>query len=381
MNSSEDQFLAIGLMSGTSIDGVDCALVESDGHFARATLKAVHISYSTQLRREILQAMNEAASLGHPSRQNEQINQLEQKLTDIHGQAVSRILKTNNLTAKDIDVIGFHGQTLLHKPDQGWSWQIGDGQDLANRVRIPVVNDFRRQDVESGGQGAPLVPVYHQALIKALATPEYPVAIINIGGVSNITWIGSKNEGRMLAFDTGPGNAFLDDWVRQHTSEPMDRDGVLAAKGIVNHTLTEQWLTNSYFYKMPPKSLDRHSFNTRGIEKLSLEDGAATLLEFTVKSIEMGLSHCPQRPKHIYICGGGRHNKTLMLKLSRMGIPVSTVEELGWNGDFMEAEAFAYLACRHLLGLPVTFPGTTGINQPSSGGKLFKPDPSSLNVR
>lgn len=356
------------------MDGVDCALVESDAFSAKPVLKPIHISYSPDLRREISQAMAEAISLGHPSQQNEQIDQLEKKLTDIHAQAVTRILEINNLNRKDIDVIGFHGQTLLHMPDEGWSWQIGDGQYLANKTQIPVVNDFRRQDVENGGQGAPLVPIYHQALINSLPNQKYPLAIINIGGVGNITWIGSENDGSMLAFDTGPGNAFLDDWVKQHTGEPMDRDGLLSARGNIDHTLVQKWLKSSYFFKMPPKSLDRNSFDVNGLERLSLEDGAATLLEFTTKSIEIALSHCPDRPSHIYICGGGRHNKTLMSKLNRMDNPVSAVEELGWRGDFMEAEAFAYLACRHLQGLPITFPGTTGINQPEPGGKLFKPE-------
>lgn len=352
------------------MDGVDCAVVESDGHSAKAVLKPVHISYSPDLRLEISQAMDQAALLGHPSKQNTQINQLERKLTEIHAQAVQKTLKINDLTKEDINVIGFHGQTLLHRPDEGWTWQIGDGQYLASKTQIQVVNDFRRHDVENGGQGAPLVPIYHQALIKSLSKPEYPVAIINIGGVSNITWIGSSSENLMLAFDTGPGNAFLDDWIRQHTKEPMDRDGIIAAKGLADHSLTEQWLRNSYFFKMPPKSLDRSSFNISGMENLTLEDGAATLLEFTVRSIEMALSHCPERPKHIYICGGGRHNKTLMANLRRIDIPVDAVEMLGWNGDFLEAEAFAYLACRHMDELPITFPGTTGINQPAPGGIL-----------
>ncbi|MBL4802761.1 MAG: anhydro-N-acetylmuramic acid kinase, partial [Emcibacter sp.] len=232
---------------------------------------------------------------------------------------------------------------------------------------------FRRQDVENGGQGAPLVPIYHQALINSMTSQEYPVALINIGGVSNITWIGNQKEGHMLAFDTGPGSAFLDDWVNQHTGEPMDRDGVLSTQGNIDHILVEHWLTNSYFFKIPPKSLDRNTFTVSGLSALSLIDGAATLLEFTAKSIELALSHCPEAPKHIYICGGGRHNNALMARLKKMNVSVDAVEVLGWNGDYMEAEAFAYLACRHLCDLPLTFPGTTGISQPSSGGKLYKP--------
>ncbi|MCF6214741.1 MAG: anhydro-N-acetylmuramic acid kinase [Emcibacter sp.] len=378
MNFSKKQFLAIGLMSGTSMDGVDCALIKSNSHTAKAIGKAVHLPYSADMRRDIANAMTEAQQLGKPCLQNERLNKLEVKLTNIHAEAVREILSENNLNPKDIEVVGFHGQTLLHRPDQGWSWQIGDGQHLANMVNISVVNDFRRHDVENGGQGAPFVPVYHQALIKARMAQglevRWPIALINIGGVSNITWLHNVGEQQMLAFDTGPGNAFIDDWVKKHTGEPMDIDGALAAKGRVDHGLVKKWLENDYFTLPPPKSLDRRGFNVTGLEKLSLEDGAATLLDFTVKTIQIALEYCPQRPRYIYICGGGRHNKTLMSKLQKMDISVDSVENLGWNGDFLEAEAFAFLACRHLSGLPITFPGTTGIHQPSPGGKLYLPE-------
>ncbi len=377
MNFSKKQFLAIGLMSGTSMDGVDCALINSDAHTAKAVGKMVHLPYSPDMRRDIAGAMKEAQRLGNSVLQNEKLNQLETKLTNIHAEAVRKILSENNLNPKDIDVVGFHGQTLLHRPDQGWSWQIGDGQLLANMVNIAVVNDFRRHDVENGGQGAPLVPIYHQALIKARVDQghgvKWPIALINIGGVSNITWLHNDAERKMLAFDTGPGNAFIDDWVKKHTGEPMDIDGALAAKGKIDHVLVTKWLGNEYFTQPPPKSLDRLGFSVMGLESLSLEDGAATLLDFTVKTIQIALEHCPQKPEYIYICGGGRHNKTLMSKLKEGGIPVDSVEKLGWCGDALEAEAFAFLACRHLLYLPITFPETTGIHQPSTGGKLYRP--------
>ncbi len=374
MKLPKNQFIALGLMSGTSMDGVDCALINSDGISAKAMGYPVHMAYSPDLRHEISQAMEKALSLGHPSEQNGMMDGLTRTLTLVHGQAVEEILRKNNLKSSDIDIIGFHGQTLAHRPDRGWSWQIGDGQLLANITRIPVVNDFRRQDVEGGGQGAPLVPVYHRALMKNRPEADYPVAIINIGGVGNITWIGGGDGAVMLAFDTGPGNAFLDDWVKQHTGEPMDRDGVLAAKGQIDHDLVGGWMSDPYFLKTPPKSLDRRAFDIRGIEKLSLIDGAATLLEFTVKSIGRALDHCPEPPGHIYICGGGRHNKFLMSKLGRMTVPLDNVETLGWHGDYLEAEAFAFLACRHQSGLPITFPETTGISAPATGGKLFIPE-------
>lgn len=357
------------------MDGVDCALIESDGHGAKAVGQAVHMAYSPDLRHQIVSAMAEAAAEARPNRKSKNLNQLERALTLIHAQAVTQLLAVNGLSHKDVHVVGFHGQTLRHQPAEGWSWQIGDGALLANEIDIPVVNDFRRQDVESGGQGAPLVPIYHQALIQALPksvnASNYPMAIVNIGGVSNVTWIGKA--GHMLAFDTGPGNALIDDWVRQHTGEPMDQDGRYAAEGKSDLPLLKTWMAEAYFTQIPPKSLDRQAFSVQGLERLSLTDGAATLLDFTVKTIEAAFTHCPERPQHIYICGGGRHNKILMSKLARGVIPVDAVEKLGWRGDFLEAEAFGFLACRYLLGLPITFPGTTGTARPLPGGTLCNP--------
>lgn len=356
------------------MDGVDCAILRSDGHETKTAGKPVHISYNSNLQSDISRAMEEASYLGSPTNDNAHITQVEKTLTTIHGEAVRDLLAINNRTAPEIDVIGFHGQTLIHRPDMGWSWQIGNGQELATLTKIPVINDFRRQDVKNGGQGAPLVPIYHQALLKMDKTQNYPIAIINIGGVSNITWVGSNTEGNMLAFDTGPGNAFSDDWVRQHTGAPMDQDGEIAATGVIDLALIDEWMKNGYFYKTPPKSLDRNAFDIREVQSFSLENGTATLLEFTARSIEMALNHCPVKPKYIYICGGGRHNKTLMVRLKNNDIPLAPVEKIGWNGDFLEAEAFAFLACRHLMNLPITYPGTTGVSQPFPGGKLYHPE-------
>ncbi len=369
----DKRFLALGLMSGTSMDGIDAALIDSDGHGVKTVGKAVHMPYSADMRRHISQAMEQAVALGHPPRQDESLDRLAEKLTILHAHAVKKILAENGLAETEIAIIGFHGQTVLHRPDENWTWQIGDGQLLADLVRIPVVHNFRQNDMKHGGQGAPLVPIYHQALVREHSLDNFPVAIVNIGGVGNITWIGSEVEGRMLAFDTGPGNALLDDWIGRKTDLTMDRDGEISATGKVDGELLNRWLEQSYFYKMPPKSLDRHSFDISGIEPLSLEDGAATLAEFTARTIEVALKHCPEAPRNIYVCGGGRHNRTLMSKLGQLGIPVSKVEDLGWRGDYLEAEAFAFLACRHLRDLPITFPGTTGVSHSSPGGVLYKP--------
>ncbi|WP_339861255.1 anhydro-N-acetylmuramic acid kinase [Paremcibacter congregatus] len=373
MNMSKDRFLAIGLMSGTSMDGVDCALIKSNGAMTQSVGQPVHIPYDSVLRTDISAAMKQAASLDDAAHATDQFTDIADRITNVHGQAVAALLQQNDHAPDQIDVIGFHGQTLLHRPEERWTLQIGNGQLLADLTCIPVVNDFRTRDMQNGGEGAPLVPIYHHALITQIGDVSYPVALVNIGGVGNVTWIGSKDAASMLAFDTGPGNALLDDWIEKHTGEPLDRGGMISATGGIELEVLEGWLKDSYFYKSPPKSLDRTSFHVSGLEDLTLENGAATLVEFTVQSIHLALGQCPALPKHIYICGGGRHNATLMRRLRTFGPAVDPVEELGWDGDNLEAEAFAYLACRHLKGLPLTFPGTTGVFQPSPGGTLYQP--------
>jgi anhydro-N-acetylmuramic acid kinase len=361
---------ALGLMSGTSLDGVDAAIVETDGESAVVPGPSLAVPYTPE-ERAILRAALEAAKTWEPDAPMPQaVAEAERLLTLAHAQAVRTLLKQANLKPEDIDVIGFHGQTVLHQPDRRRTVQIGMGAELARLTGIDVVNDFRSADVAAGGHGAPLVPLYHQALVKSLGTKE-SVAVINIGGVGNVTYVGS--DGTLIAFDTGPGNALIDDWAHRHTDIPVDKDGALAAEGEVDVDALEKLMDNPFFDLTPPKSLDRFSFSPDPVDHLSPQDGAATLTAFTVEAIARGLAHIPGMPTRFIVCGGGRHNPTLMKMLSRrLQGGVLPAEDVGWRGDDVEAEAFAYLAVRSLKGLPLSLPTTTGVPEPMRGGKLHR---------
>ena len=272
-------------------------------------------------------------------------------------------------------MVGFHGQTVWHDPAAGITVQLGDGEELAKATGLPVVYDFRAADVAAGGQGAPLVPIYHKALQEAHAL-ELPLAVINIGGVANVTWI--AEDGTLTAFDSGPGNALINDWISQHTSKVMDEGGAIAAVGQVDFLALITLMGNPYFKLPAPKSLDRNAFDLAPVSALSLEDGAATLTAFTVETLCLGLEHMERMDgvaaQKAIIAGGGQHNTTIMVQLSEaLDMPVIGADDIGWHGDMIEAEAFAYLAVRSLGGKPITFPGTTGVKEPMSGGVLAKP--------
>jgi anhydro-N-acetylmuramic acid kinase len=266
-----------------------------------------------------------------------------------------------------VDIIGFHGHTILHCPAERRTWQLGDGALLARRLGLDVVADFRSADVTAGGEGAPLAPLYHAALAAPLLKP---LAILNIGGVANVTWVGDGTE--ILAFDTGPGNALIDDWVRQHTGRAADTDGALARTGRVSAEHVARFLENPFFQRRPPKSLDRDDFRDAAPVGLSLEDGAATLTEMTVAAVAAATYHFPAPVRAWLVTGGGRHNRALMGALGRrLGAAVRTIEAAGWNGDALEAQAFAYLAVRSIEDLPLSLPTTTGVPRPTCGGRLF----------
>lgn len=350
-------FTALGLMSGTSMDGIDAALIRTDGHGLVEPLGFLFAPYRRAFRdrlRAVLGGVGDVASV-------------EQELTDLHAEAVASALRVHDLTPDQVDLIGFHGHTILHAPHRRHTWQIGDGARLAAATGIDVVFDFRTADVKAGGQGAPLVPLYHQALVGDL---ERPVAILNIGGVANVTWLG-PGELDVLAFDTGPGNALVDDLILSRTGEPYDDGGRIAATGKVDMDLLVRLLDHGYFQAPPPKSLDRDAWNRTALTNLDTADAAATLTAFTAESIVRALDHLPIAPRRWLVCGGGRRNETLMWMLAeRLGVPVSPVDGLGWNGDALEAEAFAYLAVRSRLGLPLSLPGTTGVPEPMTGGRF-----------
>jgi anhydro-N-acetylmuramic acid kinase len=298
---------------------------------------------------------------------------------------VKDFLDQNGLTAADIAVIGFHGQTVFHAPARRLTVQIGDGLSLARATGIPVVYDFRAADVAAGGQGAPLVPIYHAALVAGSDLPR-PVAVVNIGGVANITFVADTppNNGPALhtmdatvldlvAFDCGPGNALLDDWCAAKAGRPVDVDGHLAARGKVDETVLADLLAHPYFALPAPKSLDRNAFSAAAVARLSTEDGAATLTAFTARTIARGFDLLPERPKSIVVAGGGAHNPTMLAMIAEAtGADVKTASQVGWSTDFMEAQAFAHLAVRHLEGLPLSWPGTTGVPKPTRGGVLAR---------
>ena len=353
--------LVVGLMSGTSLDGIDVALIETDGERIEGHLGGMSLAYECKFRDRL------RACLGSTTH-DPKTQSIETELTDLHANAVSLLLDKLGVKPKRIGLIGFHGHTICHQPEHRFTWQLGDGAQLANVTGIDVVCDFRSADVAAGGEGAPLSPAYHYALCKGI---EKPLAILNLGGVANVTWLGDT--GSILAFDTGPANALIDDWMDGKVGIAYDQDGRWAAQGISHTDFVTAWLNNDYFSRRPPKSLDRDFFNSDPIADLSIEDGAATLTEFTVKSIQVATQFFPSVPLRWLVTGGGRKNTTIMQSLiSTLELPCTRVESLGWNGDLLEAEAFAFLALRSKYKLPISWPSTTGVPTPLTGGRLFK---------
>ncbi|MET4806462.1 anhydro-N-acetylmuramic acid kinase [Limibacillus sp. MBR-115] len=368
MNQTQTQW-AIGMMSGTSLDGIDAALIRSDGLTVVEAGPRLSIPYDKAFRQRLRRLLGRRDS-------SDEVDAVEMLLTMRHAEAVSSLLDRAELQASEVSVIGFHGQTLFHAPEDGVTRQIGDGHLLATLTGIPVVNELRTADVDAGGQGAPLVPVFHAALAAGLPKP---LAVLNIGGVANVTWIGEPEENsragdNLLAFDTGPGNALIDDWVFGFNAGNYDKDGLLARRGKVDESLLATWLQHEFFKQRPPKSLDRNSFQVDGVNGHSLDEGAATLTAFTVAAVAKAAAWLPQTPLRWLICGGGRHNGFMMDALKEcLGTAVDPVEAVGWDGDAIEAQAFGYLALRSLAKQPLTFPGTTGVASPTTGGQLHLP--------
>lgn len=352
---------AVGLMSGTSADGIDAAVIETDGEAVVHCGAALSKPYRSEFKDRI------TAAYGRWDR-DAGIAALEMELTRLHAEVVGELLVSSGIAAQSVDVVGFHGQTLSHDAAGGRTWQIGDGAFLAQLTGIDVVYDFRQADMAAGGQGAPLAPALHQALAADLPRP---LAVVNVGGVANITYL--PEAGSPLAFDTGPGNGLIDDWVHARAGLPCDRDGALAAAGTTVSTRLQQWLANPYFDRLPPKSLDRKDFDGIDLDGLGLEDGAATLTAFTAHTIARAAELLPSMPSRWLVTGGGRHNPTLMTALrNALQREVVPVEDVGWDGDAIEAQAFAYLAVRSRRGLPLTWPTTTGAAEPTSGGRFVR---------
>jgi anhydro-N-acetylmuramic acid kinase len=363
---------AIGLMSGTSLDGVDVALIETDGKRVKAFGPSGYRPYTDKERELLRQALSEAVHLPQRDARPGILREAERAVTVAHAEAVATFTAQHHITRENVDIVGFHGQTVLHRPAQKMTVQIGDAAALAKAIHIPVMHDFRAADVAAGGQGAPFVPVYHRALAQSLER-EGPVVVVNIGGVSNITYIDGADT--LIACDTGPGNALLDDFMFRKTGQRFDCEGRMAAQGDADEAWVSRGLEHPFFALPPPKSLDRNDFASLVLRDVPPADGAATLTAFTAAAIARIVPLLPKTPRSWIVAGGGARNLT-MVRMLRERLAPATVESadgLGWSADAIEAQAFGFLAARGLKGLPLSYPATTGVPIPMTGGIIARP--------
>jgi anhydro-N-acetylmuramic acid kinase len=369
----ETGFWALGMMTGTALDGmVDCALLRTDGHEVLELGPWLLHPYPATLRPLLMEAVALARAWNFNGSEPAVFMEAERALSLAHAEAAEALLAQGDISRDAVRLIGFHGQTVLHRRVRGAApgatRQLGDGALLAKAVGIDVAFDFRSHDVAQGGHGAPLAPVYHGALMR-YSRLEAPAAALNLGGVANVTWWGGGDE--LIAFDVGPANGPLNEWLERCGLGAYDRDGALAAQGKVNEARIAAALAHGFFAEPYPKSLDRYDFNAGLAQGLSPADGAATLAALVGAALACSLRLLPKAPSRLVVSGGGRKNPTMLKAIeSRAGIPVVQAEALGWRGDAVEAEAFAFLAARTLLGLPISFPATTGVALPMRGGRI-----------
>lgn len=369
---------ALGLMSGTSMDGIDLAVVATDGADLVDRGPSHFVAYEAAFRQRIEASLEDAKSIGERLERPGDLAALEREITLRHVRAVEAF--RSRLTGRwaEVALIGFHGQTVLHRPERGLTVQLADGALLADKTGLPVVHDMRANDVRHGGQGAPLVPAYHAALARSLPPDlraKLPVVFVNIGGISNVTWV--PETGDPVAFDSGPGNALIDQWVAREGGLPFDENGMIASEGSVVQSAVDAYLASPFFSRAAPKSLDRNDFTLDIVAGLELADGARTLAAVSANAVLRTAEHMPAMPKLWIVCGGGRKNPHIVGDLRRgaegLGGEVILAEDAGLDGDAMEAEAWAYLAVRAKRGLPLTFPTTTGCRMPVTGGVLSLP--------
>ena len=372
---------AIGLMSGASLRGVDAVLLTTDGEARVEPLASLQVPYSRDMKIWLRRAVK-AAVEGRDGAAD--IGKAAGEVTLAHVEAVEALLDKAGVRRKDVDVIGFHGHTILHRPAHGAetvgrTWQLGDGAVLAEETKIDVVSDFRAADVQAGGEGAPLTPVYYSALVSGLAPasaepPDGPVGVIDLGDAARVTFAPQGARGLdLVAFDSGPALGLLDDWTRVATGAPMDDDGAFAREGKVHTDVLRMMLLNPYMRRKPPKTLGRYDFKLDVLRGLTPEDGAATLTAFTAACIRQSERFLPEAPALWIACGAGRRNAAMIEALSQaLAAPVMTAEAAGWRGDDLEAECFAYLAVRSLKKLPLSYPKTTRAPAPMRGGVFHK---------
>ena len=367
---------SLGLMSGTSGDGVDASVINSDGEAHYRVLINKYFQYSEEISQNIYKLKRNINKIEDVKKFIIEINDLERKITLFHSNVVSNIIKDNDF---EIDLVGFHGQTILHSPKQKYSKQLGDGNLLSQLLKKKIIYNFRQNDLLNGGEGAPLSPIFHQIIIKQKRI-NLPVCILNIGGISNLTLINDLKHENLVSKDIGPGNCLIDEWMRRNKKGNYDIDGEFASHGKTNKLILDQALQD--FENIPAEninSFDVNDFEINFLRGLDLEDGASTITDFTSSIIANKLleliSKYNQKISKVILCGGGRKNKALIERIKRdtkNKLIFETTDDYGIDGDFVESQAFAYLAIRSFLKLPITFPNTTGCELPSTGGILTK---------
>ena len=362
-------------MTGTSLDACDMAILETDGETISAFGPAGERKLSEETRAIALEATQAAFGWPRGAPEPEVFQAAAAAVAREHFEAAQESRAAQGLSFADIDLMGMHGQTVLHERPQegrvGRTVQLGDAQWLADATGVPVAYDFRTADVAAGGEGAPLAPIYHLARAQASGMTA-PLAVLNVGGVANVTFWSGGDE--IAAFDTGPGNGMIDLLMQARGAGRYDPDGKYASVGQVDEAVLQGMLGHPYFQAPPPKSLDRYDFPMEPLEPLRLEDAAATLVAFTAEALKLGFDVMGGAPSELIVCGGGRHNPVLMKAFAeRLSVPVTRAEDHGWRGDSIEAEAFAYLAARTARGLPISFPKTTGVPTPLTGGRIARP--------
>jgi anhydro-N-acetylmuramic acid kinase len=356
-------------MSGTARMGIDAALIETDGEgFVRPI--AFRTAPYTAATRELIAEACEIARCADLIHDHPTISTADQIVTALHIEAARQLISQAGLNIDQVDVVGSHGHVLAHRPGRGWSWHIGNGVMIAEGLKRLVACDFRPGNIRAGGQGAPLLPIFQKHIAAHF---EKPAAILNLGGIASFTFIDAEDN--MTAFDAGPGTAMLDDWTLKHTGKAYDENGALAASGHVNSMVLADLMSDPYFERPAPKSLNRDYFSVQPVAMMAAEDGAATLTAFSAQAIAGALRHLPAQPTCIYVMGRGQFNPVLMTMLEdAIGLPLVCIsDDHGWNGAAIEAQGIAYLAVRRVKLLPITFPGTTGVYKPIPGGALHHP--------
>lgn len=374
-STSTKTLCVLGFMTGTSLDAVDMAVIETDGENIISFGPAGEMKLDAETRAIVEDAIEDALDWERDEEEPDSFEDARMAVADAHLAAALSFMAVNGVKASALDLVGVHGQTVLHEAPTpelpGRTVQLIDALSVAEGLGVRTAYDFRSADVAAGGQGAPLAPVYHAALVRKSGLSG-PVAVLNLGGVGNITLV--RADGELEAFDTGPANGMVDLLVQSRGKKRMDEGGRLAAAGTVDQAALAAYLAHPYFASTGPKSLDRFDFSLDPVASLSLEDAAATLTAFAAEAAALGVARCSEKPTKVVVCGGGRHNPVLLAAIrERAGVPVTTAEDEGWRGDSIEAEAFAFLAARCLLGLPISFPGTTGVAEPLTGGRIVEP--------